>query len=133
MKNLSFVIISFILLSCTGQDMEINKAKNAAETAIGLIGNKEFDKLVEMYSNDFSTSEPKEIRLQKFNQIIDATGTVQNFVLTDSTINSEIGEESRIILTYKVKHANLTTIETYKIGKESGNYVIAGINIQMAE
>ncbi len=134
MKNFTFIIlITIFLYACAGQDMETGKAKKAAETAIGLIGNEEFEKLADLYSNDFSTSEPKEVRLQKFKQIIDATGPVQDFELTDSTSESEIGEESRITLTYKVKHSRLNTIETYKISKESGNYVIAGINIQMAE
>lgn len=134
MRN--FIILLFtgiILISCTGQDLKMSEAKTTAETAINLIGNQDFEKLSEMYSTDFSTSEPKEVRLQKFKQIIDATGPVQSFELKDSTSSNEIGEESRITLTYTVKHANLNTIETYKITKESGNYVIAGISIQIAE
>lgn len=126
------IFIAF-LFSCTGSELNMEQAKSAAETAINLVSNKEFDKLTEMCSEDFSKSEPKEVRLQKFKKIIEATGPAENYVLTDSIIFNEIGEESRITLTYKVKHTKLNTLETYKIGKESGNYVIAGINIQMAE
>jgi hypothetical protein len=51
----------------------------------------------------------------------------------DSTSENNMGEESRVVLKYKVIHSRLTTLETYKITKESGNYVIAGIDIQMAK
>ena len=127
------LLVSILLFSCTGQDMDMDKAKSTAVTAINTIGNGEFEKLAELFSTDFSNSEPKEVRLQKFKQIIDATGPVQSFELIDSTSVSEIGEESRITLSYSVKHTHLNTIETYKIGKESGIYVIVGIDIQMTE
>jgi hypothetical protein len=134
MKNfMLFILMGILLCACTGQDMEMSEAKKTAETAINLIGGGEFDKLSEMYSTDFGASEPKEVRLQKFTQIIEATGPVQSFELKDSVAANEIGEESRITLTYNVKHSKLNTVETYKISKESGNYVIAGINIQLAD
>ena len=134
MKKLTFLLlIAISFWECTGIDMEMDKAKSTAEKAITLIGNEEFEKLTELYSTDFSASEPKDVRLEKFKKIIDATGPVISFELADSNMVSEIGEESRITLIYNVKHTNLNTVETYKIGKESGDYVIAGISIQMAD
>ena len=132
MNKLIFIFLAFILWSCTGQDLDMKEAKNTAEKAIILIGDKNFDELATLYSEDFSNSEPKEERNNKFIQIIDATGATESFELTDSVSESNMGEESRIILTYKVKHTKLTMLEKYKIGKENGKYVIAGIDLQMS-
>lgn len=132
MNKLIFIFSAIILWSCTGQEMEIKEARITAEKAINLIGNKNFDELATLYSEDFSNSEPKEERINKFTQIADATGATESFELTDSLSESNMGEESRITLTYKVKHAKLTMLEKYKIGKENGKYVIAGIDIQMS-
>ena len=134
MKKITFFLFVCIALwSCAGKDMEMSEAKRTAETAMNLISNEDYDKLSELYSTDFNNSESKEVRIQKFKQIIEATGSVQDFKLIDSSSVNEIGEESRITLSYHVQHSKISTFETYKIGLESGKYVIAGIDIQMSE
>jgi len=131
MKTFIFLLLAIGLWACTGQEMDIKQAKKTAETAINLIGNQKFDELATYYSEDFSSSEPKEDRIKKFTLIIGTTGPSNNFELLDSTVENNIGEDSRITLKYKVNHTNVSTFETYKIGYESGKYVIAGIDIQV--
>lgn len=131
MRKILFVLLTSCLWACTGTDMKMQEAKKTAETAINLIGNKKFDELATYYSEDFSVSETKEDRNRKFALLVETIGSLQSFEITDSITENTIGEESRITLKYKVIHSNITTLETYKIGKERGKYVIAGIDIQM--
>ena len=131
MKTFIFIILAVGLWACTGQEMDMKQAKKTAETAINLIGNQKFGELATYYSEDFSSSEPKEDRIKKFTSIVETTGSSNSFELLDSIVENNIGEDSRITLKYKVNHANITTFETYKIGYESGKYVIAGIDIQV--
>ena len=75
-------------------------------------------------------SERKEVREAKINEIITVIGAVENYTLIDSVAQDNFGEESNILLTYQVKHANLTSKELFTIILEDGKYLIAKIDIQ---
>lgn len=107
----------------------MSAAKKTAESAIQLIGDKKFDGLAALYTKDFNDSEPKETRELKLKQIIEAVGNVMEYKLTDSTQVNNTGEESRIVLKYKVKHSKLSTTETYTIMKDEGKYLLSNIDI----
>ncbi len=129
MKKLILFIAVCTLASCTSEKLDITAAIKTAESAIKLIGDKKYDELVKLYTSDFSSSETKEVREKKYNQIIDIVGPAVEYILTDSIRQNNTEEESRIVLKYNVKHERVNTTETYTIVKEEGKYLLADIFI----
>ena len=129
MKKILILITVISFASCTSEKLDMSAAKKTAESAIQFIGDKKFDALAALYTKDFNDSEPKETRELKLQQIIDAVGNVMEYKLTDSTQVNNTGEESRIVLKYKVKHSKLSTTETYTIMKDEGKYLLSNIDI----
>ena len=101
----------------------------SAESAVKHIGNKEFINLFGLYAKEFAASEPEVDRAEKLGKIIDAVGAVQELTLLDTLRIENTGEESSIVIKYKVKHANTTTTETYTVIKEDGKYLLSDVNI----
>jgi len=129
MKHLLLALSFFTLAACMNEKLDMAAATKTAESAIQLIGDEKFDDLSQLYTKDFSNSEAKEEREKKFDQIIKVTGKTIAYNLTDSIIENNTGEESRLILKYKVKHANTSTTETYTVVKEEGKYLLSNIYI----
>jgi hypothetical protein len=82
-----------------------------------------------LYAKDFAASEPQDLREKKLGKIIDAVGGVEEITLLDSTRIENTGEESSIVIKYKVKHVNTTTTETFTVIKEDGKYLLSDVNI----
>jgi hypothetical protein len=129
MRNLIFILTLSLFAACSSDKLDMNASIKTAEEAVNYIGDKEFQKLFSLYAKDFAASEPEEMRVQKLSKIIDAIGAVQEITLLDSTRINNTGEESSIMIKYKVKHANTTTTETYTIIKEEGKYLLNDVNI----
>jgi hypothetical protein len=109
--------------------MDMAASISTAESAVKHIGNKEFSNLFGLYAKDFAASEPGADREKKLGKIIDAVGAVQEMTLLDTLRIENTGEESSIIIKYKVKHANTTTTETFTVIKEDGKYFLSDVNI----
>jgi hypothetical protein len=133
MKTFLLFFIALFFIGCTGHELTFEKAKKTALHAMFLINKQKYDSLSTMYSEDFRMSEPPEIRNNKLKNIFAVSDTIISYQLMDSIETIEIGEESRIILIYKVKHHRLTILETYKITKENGEYVIAGLTFEISK
>ncbi|HRG59438.1 MAG TPA: hypothetical protein PK323_10815 [Bacteroidia bacterium] len=129
MRKLIFAINLLLIIGCSTEKLDMNAATKTAEIAIKHIGNKEFNSLFELYAKDFAASESQEIREKKLGKIIEAVGKVEEMSLLDSIRIDNSGEESSIVVRYKVKHANTTTTESFTIIKEDGKYVLSDINI----
>ena len=128
MKKTIFVIALSFLFSCAGEKLDMNAARKTAETAIRLIGDEKYDELSKLYTPDFRDGEEKKLKELKFAQIIKIIGKTEEFSIKDSS-RITTDEVNRIVLTYKVKHANAITTETYTIAREEGNYLLADIYI----
>ncbi len=128
MKKL-LLILTVALMGCGGFSLDQKDAQATAEKAIKLISERKYDELSELYTNDFKAGESKEVREEKFNQILDAIGPVVSYSLLDST-NLVVTETNELVLKYDVKHSNVETIEEYIISMESGKCEISKINIQ---
>ena len=128
MKKILFVIIVSSLFSCSSEKLDMNSAIKTAESAIQLIGAEKFDELSKLYTPDFREGEAKEVKEKKFSEIMKVIGKPVEYAILDSS-RTLMDEVNRIVLTYKVKHENATTTETYTIAKEEGSYLIADIYI----
>lgn len=129
MKKIFIAAFVLFISACSTEKLDMKAATSTAETAIKHIGNKEFNELFSLYAKDFAASEPQEIREKKLGKIIDAVGAVKQISLLDSIRVDNTGEESSIVIKYKVIHANTTTTESFTIIKEDGKYVLNDVNI----
>jgi uncharacterized lipoprotein len=129
MRKLLFVSIVCFLAACSSEKLDMPAALETTESAVKFIGNKEFSNLFALYSKDFAASEPEAERSKKLGKIIDAVGPIVETTLLDSLRIENTGEESSLLIKYKVKHANTTTTETYTVIKEDGKYLLSDVNI----
>ncbi len=129
MRTIIFASIIIFMSACSSEKMDMAASMSTAESAVKHIGNKEFSNLFSLYAKDFAASEPEADREKKLGKIIDAVGAVQEMTLLDSTRIENTGEESSIVIKYKVKHANTTTTETFTVIKEDGKYLLSDVNI----
>ncbi len=129
MRKIIFASIIIFMSACSSEKMDMTASMATAESAVKHIGNKEFSNLFTLYAKDFAASEPEADREKKLGKIIDAVGAVQEMTLLDSTRIENTGEESSIVIKYKVKHANTSTTETFTVIKEDGKYLLSDVNI----
>lgn len=129
MRKIIFASLIIFMSACSSEKLDMTAAMTTAESAVKHMGNKEFSNLFTLYARDFAASEPQEDREKKLGKIIDAVGAVQEMTLLDSTRIENTGEESSIVIKYKVKHTNTTTTETFTVIKEDGKYLLSDVNI----
>jgi hypothetical protein len=129
MKNLILASIIIMMSACTSEKLDMTASIETSTAAVKYIGNKEFSNLFSLYAKDFAASEPQDLREKKLGKIIDAVGEVKEITLLDSTRIENTGEESSIVIKYKVTHANTTTTETFTVIKEDGKYLLSDVNI----
>ncbi len=132
MKTKLFIVaLLFTFFSCSKNEMDLAKAKETAENCLNTIAKEDYTKVRnEYYSNDLGGAEPAEELDSKFKKLKEVTGDLQSFELKESSISAEMGEETKAVLTYSVKHARVTTIEKFTIIIENGKYKIAGHDIK---
>lgn len=129
MKKLFFASMICFLAACSSEKLDMGAALKTSESAVKFMGNKEFTNLFALYAKDFAASEPEAERSKKLGKIIDAVGPVKEVTLLDSLRIENTGEESSLVIKYKVKHAQTTTTETYTVIKEDGKYLLSDVNI----
>lgn len=129
MKKLFFASMICFLAACSSEKLDMSAAVKTSESAVKFMGNKEFSNLFALYAKDFAASEPEAERSKKLGKIIDAVGPVEEVTLLDSLRIENTGEESSLVIKYKVKHTHTTTTETYTVIKEDGKYLLSDVNI----
>jgi uncharacterized lipoprotein len=129
MRNIIFASMIIFMSSCSSEKLDMKEAMLTAESAVKHIGKKELNDLFSLYAKDFAASELEAERSKKLGKIIDAVGPVEEITLLDSLRIENTGEESSLVIKYKVKHANTITTETYTVIKEDGKYLLSDVNI----
>jgi len=129
MRKLIFALMISLFAACSSEKLDMTASVKTAESAVNFIGSKDFTSLFALYAKDFAASEPEETRKDKLTKIINAVGAVQEITLLDSMRVDNTGEESNIVVKYKVKHTNTTTTETFTLIKEDGKYLLSDVNI----
>ncbi len=128
MKKILLVLVVSLFSACKSERPDMNTAIKITESAIKLLGDKNFDELTNLCTTDFKEGEPKEAKEKKYTQLIDLIGKTETSTLIDSSRASK-EEINMIVLKYAVKHTNATTTETYTVIEEDGKSLIADIYI----
>ena len=129
-KNLAITFTALLLLSACGMNkLEIPKAKACAEGLLEAVKTEHYQDLGKYYSNAYNENESTEQRSDKLKQLKEALGAITTYQLTDSMTKGNDGEQA-LVLTYKVSHTKVTTIEKFVIVKDEGEYRVMGHDIK---
>ena len=119
-----FAIVQYILvlsLVACSTVPTINEGKQVAETLIKEADKGNYEALSEYYTTEFNQGEPESLRVEKFKQLKEAFGDLQEIQMIDSATVSEEG----VILKFLVKHTKLNSIETFVVVKEENKSKVA--------
>jgi hypothetical protein len=123
MKSLiAAAILLTSLNACSSEKLEISKAKTCVESLISAADKGDFEQVKKLSSESFNEGEPAEQRIEKLKMLKNALGDVVSMQLTDSLSEAKSGEEAKILLTYKVKHSKISSIEKYTV-LDQGGYI----------
>lgn len=125
MKYVIFFGIIF-LASCKAPAPDLVSSKQHAEAFIIEIKNQNWDSAMKYYDSSIS----KEDRVGKLQQINQAMGDVQEFEFISSEENTDPGQASYILLTYKISRSVINSKEQFKIINDEGNLLVVGHNIE---
>lgn len=128
MKKVLFFCGILFCFSCT-RTMDIPAACKLSEDALKLIDERDYVKLAELYSADFNASEEPSTRMDKFNKILDATGTMLSFKCLD-TANAVPDEFGVLVLNFDVEFEKVNATATFDIIEDVGGLRINRISIQ---
>lgn len=129
MKKILFVLTAITLFSCSADKMELPKAKANVEGLLQKIDSEQFSEVADYYAADFNAGEPEEARAAKFRKLKSAMGGITKMELVNSKSEANIGEESKITLTYKVTRTKIISLETFVLLQEEGDYKVAAHSI----
>lgn len=131
-KNILFIAL-LALAACSSPNLEFSPAKQKVEGLIKDIDNAKFKEVSDYYTEQFLNSETFEARTAKFKQFNEIYGKVVQIHLIDSSKTEKKGGENSLILTYRIKHERLSTVEVFNVVKDGGDYKIAGQSIKATE
>ncbi len=124
--KLIFAVIAFVFLGCSTDKLDVAKAKESAENYLKAIDKGDYTSVTsEYFSSELASAESIAELSDKFKKLKEVTGAMESFELKSSDSQAVIGEESKVFLTYTVKHARVTTSEKFIVVLESGKYKIA--------
>ena len=129
--KLLIIAIVFAFASCSTDKLDVAKAKESAENCLKAIDKGDYTAVTsEYYSSELASAESVAELSDKFKKLKEVTGEMQSFELKESDSQAVMGEESKVLLTYSVKHARVTTVEKFIVVLESGKYKIASHDIK---
>lgn len=128
-KLFLFLIISALFTACQSDKLNDEQAKTVVEKLINHIAEAKYEEANSLYSTDFQNAEPLEARKLKFDQLNSSLGKLISMEATEVKNEQPTGEESRVTLTYSVKHEKINTRESFVVIKDEGEYRVAAHNV----
>jgi hypothetical protein len=131
MKHIfSVFLISFLLITaCKAPAPDMNESEKFAEQLINELKANNWDAALEFYD----PSENKEDRASKLMQIDEAMGGINSFELTESLSNTDPGQASYVLLTYKIMRSKINSKESFKIISDEGKLMVVQHNIETSK
>jgi hypothetical protein len=129
-KAFVLLLLAGIVCSCETGRMETPKAMQAVESLVREIDRENYSAAASYYTFDFNQSEPEEVRVKKFSKLKAVMGAVKSMTVTDSLNEATMGEEARVVLTYKISRERVNSVETFIVKRDEGGYRIASHSIR---
>ena len=129
MKNFLLFIVAALFIACESDKLNDEMAKTVVESLINNIANAKYEEANNLYSTDFQKAESLEARKVKFEVLNASLGKLISMEVADIKNEQPTGEESRVTLTYSVKHERKNSRESFIVIKDEGEYRVAAHNI----
>jgi len=114
-----------LLTSCSLEKPNVEKARAVAEACLKAVDKGDYKTVRdEYYTSEFVKAETEEQLAGKFNKLKEITGALKEYELTESKLETEMGEEACVKLTYSVQHERVTTREEFVVVVEDGKHKI---------
>lgn len=126
MKKLFFAAASALLLAgCSLEKPNAESARQTVEACLKAIDKGDVKAVrEEYYTSEFVNAESEEELTEKFRKLQEVTGKMTGFEISESTVESELGEEACVRLTCIVKHERVNTREEFMVVIEGGKHKI---------
>ena len=133
MKTTTILVLCLAaFFACNSGKTNIPEAISTARKAVQLTLKGNFSELQPMYSEEFSESEPADVRISKFTRIFAATGAVSSAELIDSA-GIAADEEGWVAVKFSLKAARTPLIETIVLQLQGGAYKICRMDISQSK
>lgn len=129
MKKVIPILLIF-LASCSGNPLELNKAKAVSEDLIITIKDERFDNFADHYTKDFFQEITDKQWIEDLKKVKELLGPIESYQLTETNIENNIGEESDIVLVYDIQHSKFKSHFILTIVIEDGKHKVRGHRIK---
>ena len=130
MKNILLILCVLSFVSCAEKPLDVETAKKVVELLIEKSDKQEWDAVGELYTAEFNSSEPVEIKKQKLARLRDTLGPVKSIELISATNVAEFGRPQQVVLKYRVVHSRITSIETFTVQEDEEGYKISTHHVE---
>ncbi len=126
-KIFSIVVIALLISSaCKAPAPDIDKATEFANALISEMQKQNWDAALEYYD----PSESKEDRAAKLMQLHESMGEINSFELLESSSNTDPGQASYTLLSYKIDRSKISSKESFRIINDEGKLMIIQHSIE---
>lgn len=126
MKKLFIAAASALLLAgCSLEKPNAESARQVVEACLRAIDDGDVKAVrEEYYTSEFVSAESEQELKEKFRKLQDVTGKMTGFEVTESVLESEMGEEACARIACVVKHERVNTREDFVVVIEGGKHKI---------
>ena len=130
MKAIKYIFLLMVLVSCAEKPMDQEQAKKVVEELIMKTDAEDFDAVSQLYTAEFNSSEPMDVKKEKLLQLKKVLGDVKSMEFVSATHVAEFGQPKKLVVEYKVLHSRITSIETFSVVEDEGGYKIASHSVK---
>ncbi len=130
MKLMNFIFLLMFLVSCAEKPMDQEEAKRTVEELILKTDAEDFEAVANLYTAEFNSSEPMEVKKEKLLQLKKVLGKVKSLEFISATHVAEFGQPKKVVIEYKVLHSKIASIETFSVVEDEGGYKIASHSVK---
>ncbi len=130
MKAINYIFLLMVLVSCAEKPMDQEQAKKVVEELIMKTDAEDFDAVSQLYTAEFNSSEPMDVKKEKLLQLKKVLGDVKSMEFVSATHVAEFGQPKKLVVEYKVLHSRITSIETFSVVEDEGGYKIASHSVK---
>ncbi len=129
-RTISLLLCIWLVSGCAEAPLDQDQAKQKAEALIMATNDRNYEAVKEIYSDEFLLSEPMDIKKEKLDHLRNVLGEVKAFEFLSAEHIAEFGQPQRVVLSYRVHHAHVTTIEKFSVVEGEGGYRVSSHSVE---
>lgn len=129
MRKLLYLTLFLMICSCSSKPMDTEAAKKVVEQLITAIDEENFNELDHLYTAEFNSSEPIEVKQEKLLHLKKILGNVTGMEFVSSTLVEEFGQPRKLVIEYRVLHTRIHSIETFSVVEDEGGYRVSSHSV----